>query len=281
MQQTTKNYKVKKVLNNSSLIVHDRFREYVIIQKGIGFGIKADMQIKKGTPYERMYSSPLGSNQFSNVVNGFNDEIISIVMDTVQLIVAYEENGVNHTTFVTLANHLAATYTRILNGEAIKQFFSYEIKALYPESYDKAQKISQAIYRKHELMIPDAEVSYIALHIQNIQSGEKSIDLLNAIISEVYDLLTITYKFDIKNDDLNYLRFITHLRFLVEGTEQEKRQLNEHVNDALVKSYPEYTGICDDILQIIEDLTGVKLAKQERVYILIHLVNMLEGKARQ
>ena len=278
IQTTKKNFKVKKILNNSSIIVSDMYKEFVIISKGIGFGLAQNKTLPKGTPYERVYKFSPGVNQFSRLTNGYDDTIIEIVMDTIQLIVEYDINKMQGSDLLSISDHLAAAYTRIVNGEAIKSFFSYEIRALYPESFQKSDRICKKIEAKYDIEIPLAEISYIALHIQNLHSDEskQAIDNLNIIILDIYALLCDRYGFSIAHDDLNYLRFITHLRFLVEGAMRKKRHLTQNVNDALFDSYPQFVKITDEIIEIIESVLKIELSKQENTYILLHLVNLLD-----
>ena len=278
MNQTKKNFKIKKILNNSSLIVQDLYKEYVLIGKGIGFGLIANDTLPKGTVYTRVYKSTVGINQFSNLISGYEDDIVSIVMDTIQLIVEYDNDQLQAEDLLSISDHLAAAYTRINKGQPIQSFFSYEIKALYPESFEKSNRICEQIEARYKIKIPIAEISYIALHIQNLSSKEnkKNVENLNIIISEIQILLTEKYNFQIIPEDINYLRFITHLRFLVEGATQNKRPLNQNINITLSNTYPKYTKITSEIVDIITNTLDIPLFKEENIYLVLHLVNILD-----
>ncbi len=275
MKITGKNYKIKKILNNSSLIVNDHFHEVVLIGKGMAFGLRSDGILPKGTRYEQKYQSSNGVNQFSTLISGYSDLTIQLVMDTIQLIVSLDTSEFKNNDLLSISDHLAAAFTRIQNGEAIKSFFSFETKALYPESYEKALRIAAVINERYTFVIPEAEISYIALHIQNLNSdaAKRNVELLAAIIDDVYELLAIQYQVNVQENN-NYLRFLTHLRFLIEGTLNYKTALDQEVNDLLMRTYPNHAIVARKIIEIVESHLHVLLSQKEVYYILIHLVNV-------
>lgn len=276
MKVTTKNYKIKKILNNSSLIVSDAFHEIVFIGKGIAFGLTTKEVLKKGTQYDQKYQSSNRLNQFSTLISGYSDLIIQMVMDTIQMIVANDNSEFRNRDLISISDHLAATYARIQKGEPIKSFFSFETKVLYPDVYEKAMRIAKVLELKYDIDIPEAEVSYIALHMQNLKSDKarENVEILTMIISDIYDLLTIEYKINLEQNSNNYLRFLTHLRFLVEGALNNKILLTTEVSDVLTKSYPLHTEIARKIIVILTEHLNIALSEKEMYYIIIHLVNI-------
>lgn len=282
MKKTQKNYKIMKILNNSSLIVNDTFFEIVFIGKGIAFGLKNNDELPAGTSYERKYQSPISRSQFSHIISGYQDKIIEMVMDTIRYILKYDGNRLEQQDLIYISDHLAAAYTRILNGEAIDSFFSYEIKALYPDSYEIAGRISNRISTLYGISIPMAETSYIALHIQNLTSktAKENIEVMNVIVREVSDLLHQEFKEEFDYESLNYSRFITHLRFLIEGLINNKQPLSNDVTDALIKGYPHHAEVAKNIAQIISNELNLKVPEEEIFYLLIHVINVSAAQSK-
>lgn len=274
--KTTKDYRVKKVLNNSSIIVTDRFFEIVFIGKGIAFGKKTGDILPKGFEYEQKYQSSNRFNQFSLLLDGYSDRIIQMVMDTIQMISTSSSGNLNSTDFRSIADHLAAAYTRISEGKAIYSFFSFEIRALYPKAYEQSERIAEKINLKYGFIIPEAEIGYIALHIQSVCYPESKslVDKMSVIMSEVYDLFVVKYNINLDASEVNYLRFLTHLRFLVEGALNFKRDLGLEVDDLLLKKYPLEAQIANEIVNIVLEQVQVKISQQELIYILIHVINV-------
>ncbi|QIK68941.1 PRD domain-containing protein [Erysipelothrix sp. HDW6C] len=274
---TSKNFTIKRILNNSSLVGSDSISEIVIMGKGIGFGYKAGDVLPQGTPYDKAYKLSNQTNEFNRIINGFDDEIVAMVMDTIQLISEYGVNKFTTPDLITLADHLAATYTRIIKDEAINSFFSHEIRALYPDAYEKSKTLCSSISEKYSIIIPDAEVSYIALHIQNISDKltRENLDKLNGIVWEIEQLITKKYELELNKDTVHYSRFLTHIRFIIESALSNKKALNEQVNTLLISSYKKQAEIAEDIIGIIEKEMNIHMEKEELAYIVIHLVNII------
>lgn len=278
MNHLEKTYKVKKVLNNSSLIVNDFLYEIVILGRGIGFGKKEGDQLPKYTPYDKMYKLSTQTTEFNRIINGFDSDIVEMVMETIHLITEHDQNTFTTNNLISLADHLAAAYTRIQKGEAILTFFTHEIKALYPVSYEKAKILCDTITIKYGLEIPLAEVTYIALHIQNLDFSKSTVDVnvLNGIIFDIENLMSHQFKVNLDKDSTHYARFITHIRFIIESAMSNKKALNDEVNRLIIESYKDEVIMAEEIIKIIESDLGVELAREELSYIVIHLVNIIK-----
>ncbi|CAM4179537.1 PRD domain-containing protein [Erysipelothrix inopinata] len=277
MNTLNRNYKVKRILNNSSLIASDLFFEVVIMGKGIAFGLKPNDTLKRGVEYDKMYKLLTQTNEFNRIINGFDDHIVDMVMDTVAAIGSHGYRELQTQHFITLSDHLAAAYTRILRGEPIVSFFSLEIKALYPQSYDRAVELAKTIESKHDLKIPEAELTYIALHIENLTSKHAStqLDALNVLIGDINELLDLTYHVKFDRNTVHYSRFLTHIRFIIEGALANKRTLSSGVNEALISAYPTHVEIAGKIIEMINKEMNIQLDNNELSYLVIHLVNIL------
>ena len=278
MNQLKKNYKVKKVLNNSSLVVNDFLYEIIILGRGVAFGKKEGDTLLKDTPYDKMYKLSTQTSEFNRIINGFDSEIVEMVMETIHLITEHDQNSFTTNNLISLADHLAAAYTRIQKGEAIQTFFTHEIKALYPVSYEKAKILCDTITEKYGLEIPLAEVTYIALHIQNLNFSKSAVDvnILNGIIFDIENLMTHEFKVNIDKDSTHYARFITHIRFIIESAMSNKKALNADVNRLIIESYKDEVIMAKAIIKIIETDLKLELAKEELSYIVIHLVNIIK-----
>lgn len=271
-----KDLEIKKVLNNSSLIATDLFNEYVLMGRGIAFGKKESQTLSKGTEFDKMYKLSMRSTEFNRIVNGYDSDIVDRVMGTIHLITAHDNDTFTGTKLVSLADHLAGTFLRIERDEPIKSFFTHEIKALYPVSYDKSLEICNTVEELYKVEIPDTEVSYIALHIENlnVKNGLK-VDLLNSIIFEVEDLIVRQNGYTIDKDSIHYSRFITHIKFIIESYMSNKKPLGEDVSGILKQTFVNQAAIADGIVSIIEHELNISLDSQESTYLLIHLINII------
>lgn len=277
---TKKDYKILRVLNNSSIIIESYMTEKILMGKGIGFGFKPGDVLPKGTSYDKSYKLLSKAHEFQRIINGYDDKIVYMVMDTIQQIMVHNSSEFTTNDLVTLADHLAAMFLRISKGEAVISFFAQETKTLYPQSFKKAQQITDIIFERYEVYIPEAEIAYIALYIQNLLStkSKQEVEMMNSIIVRLNELLEEYESLRIDKDSVAYSRFLIHIHMLLGSSQFNKAPLNSAINNAILNSYPKYTEISKKILAMLEDESKLKLSEAEISYIVIHLINLFEPK---
>lgn len=279
-KKTLKDYQIRHILNNSSIIVDGYFTEKILMGKGIGFGHKPDDTLPMGTQYDKSYKLLDKATEFRRIINGYDDSIVEMVMDTIQQIMCNHSGDFSENDFVIIADHLAAMFVRLANGEAIISFFSQETKTLYPESFLKAGDIANVVETMHNVVIPEAEVAYIALYLENI-NGDKSrreVEQISVIIEQMKELFEVENKHNIDRESLAYSRFLIHIHLLVRSSSFRKTTLNPAINKAILSTYYEYTHLATRLIEIIEAEVDHKLSESELVYLVIHLVNLFEER---
>ncbi|WP_159634003.1 PRD domain-containing protein [Erysipelothrix anatis] len=276
--KTEKNYTIVKVLNNSSVIVKDLFFEVIFMGRGIGFGHKPGELLAKGSEYDKSYKLTIHKNEFHRIISGYSDDIVVMVMETIRQITKHDFGSFGTEELITLADHLAAMFQRIESGVAVTTYFSHETKALYPQSFAHAQQLCEVILNNYRVEIPDAEIAYIALYIQNLRNAgaKRQLEQLHVVVIELEQYL-IEHGHELNKDSIHYARLLTHIRFIVESTLSNKKALNQVVSTTIVETYPVYADYARDIIAIIEKEIGVGLAEDELAYLVIHLVNVLEN----
>lgn len=278
-KQTSKQYVVKHILNNSSIIVDGFLTERILMGKGIGFGLKPGAILPAGTVYDKSYQLLDKASDFHRIIQGYDENIVVMVMDTIEQIMQQHSGQFTTMDLVTLADHLAAMFLRLKNGEAIVSFFSFETKTIYHESFAKANDIAWIIQNEHQVQLPEAEIAYIALYLENI-NGHKSkreVELMSVILAQISDLFeSQAPPFD--KQSLAYSRFLIHIHLLVQSAQFRKKALNSAINKAILMTYHDYKTLAQQVLEIIKNETGYPLSDVELVYLVIHLVNLFEEK---
>ncbi len=273
---TKKKYKILHILNNSSIIVDGLFTEKILMGKGIGFGRRPGDSLPMGSEYEKSYQLLAKTNDFFRIVNGYDENIVVMVMDTIQQMM--NRNSTDFTTedLVIIADHLAAMFVRVLKGEAILSFFSKETETLYPESFCKAEEIAEIIENEHNVVIPEAEIAYIALYLENMRGNKTKIEVeqLSSILVQLDELFSQEKYDNFDKDSLAYSRFLIHIRLLVQSEHFRKSSLSPVISNAVLTTYTEYKQLSEKIIEIIENEVDHKLNKAELVYLIIHLVNL-------
>lgn len=280
IKKTTKDYTIKHILNNSSIIVDGYLTERILMGKGIGFGRKPSDNLPMGTEYEKSYQLLAKAGDFHRIINGYDEVIVEMVMDTIHQIMSKNTGEFTINDLVTIADHLAAMFVRILNGEAILSFFSFETKTIYPDSFSKAEDIAKFIQEEHNVEIPEAEIAYIALYLENLSGvkSKKEVEQMSIIVDEMKQLFSKNAKYNIDQESIAYSRFLIHIHLLVQSTSFRKTTLNPVINNAILSTYTEYKKLGEQLIDIIEREVGYDLSSSELVYIVIHLVNLFEER---
>ncbi len=278
--KTKKNYKIKRILNNSSIIVDGLITEQILMGKGIGFGFKPGDTLPFGTEYEKSYQLLANTSNFHRIINGYDEKTVEMVMDTIREIARHNQGEFTTQHLVTIADHLAAMFERIKVGEAIYSFFSVETKTIYPDSFKRALEIADIIDKEHKVELPEAEIAYIALYLENLNNGKnkKEVEQMSAILTEINELFERDVEHNIDKESLAYSRFLTHIHILVKAEKFKKANLSPAINNAILQTYAKYRTISEEIIKIIESEINRDLGDHELVYIVIHLVNLFEER---
>ncbi len=278
--KTEKEYTVKHILNNNSVIVDGYLNEAILIGKGLGFGRKPGEVLPSGLEYEKAYQLLNKATEFSRIVNGYDENIVVMVMDTIQQIMEQNSDEFTMNDFVTIADHLAAMFERVLKGEAILSFFSHETRTLYPASFAKANEIARMIEKDHGVILPEAEIAYIALYLENLISAKskREVEKMSVIIEGIRDVLEEQNDLIIDKEMLAYSRFLIHINMIVKSSTFHKSTLSPTISKAILSTYTVYAKIGKQIIETIEAEVDHKLSESELVYIVIHLVNLFEPR---
>lgn len=277
---TEKDFTIKHILNNNSVIVEGYLTEMILIGKGLGFGKKPMEVLPEGTPYDKSYKLLNKANDFSRIVSGYDEAIVVMVMDTIQQIMDQNHDEFTMNDFVTIADHLAAMFVRVAKGEAILSFFSQETRTLYPQSFNKARDIALMIQKEHGVSLPEAEIAYIALYLENLISAKSRNDVerMSVIIEGIREVLEEQNALVIDKESLAYSRFLIHINMVVKAANFQRSTLSPTISKAILQTYPEYAKIGMELIRTIESEVEHKLGESELVYLIIHLVNLFEKR---
>ena len=229
-----------------------------------------------GSEYEKSYQLLAKTNDFYRIINGYDDNVVEMVMDTIEQMMQRNTGEFTTHDLVTIADHLAAMFLRILNGEAILSFFSVETKTLYPETFKQAEEIADIILDNHKVDMPEGEVAYIALYLENVKSdgAKREVEKMSSILSQLDDLFSLEEYSDIDRDSMAYSRFLIHIRLVVRTDGARKTSLSRVISNAVLTTYTGYRLLAEKIIEIIESEAEYKLKEAELVYLIIHLVNL-------
>lgn len=269
-------WRIVNVLNNSAMIVENEHKEMVVFKQGIAFGKKKGEVILLDDDVEKRFDSHMPVGQFNNVVNGYPDHIVEGVTIAVSILQEQLEQTINPESLLAFIDHLAACFGRIEKNMGIENFFFHETKILYPKAYLVATQLALKIEQQTSFSIPETEVAYLALHIQNIEGNmpRQLMDKLNTIVFLIDEMLMQDFQLSIDKTSYAYSRFLIHLKLLIKHVYDRIQQTKIDLSEMVEKKYPYEYSIALRIKTIIETELDFPLSDDESAYIAIHLLNV-------
>ena len=271
MEKSNEALRIIKILNNSALLVNDTKQSFILLGKGIAFNRKADDILPIGFEYEQRFGLMRSSKSFEQLISQHKPEIIDLVIKTVEEFM-FDENQITAEALVAFCDHIATMYDRVVKHEAIENPFLMETKTLYPESFKSASLLINQVNQKYRVEIPEAEIGFIALHLQKISTMDKGINVnvMNNIIFTVTNLLSEKYNYILDKESVKFAQFITHIKFVVLRLVRKESPNNE-MTDIILNKYSYFKPLASEILKIIEEETESKLSIDELAYLMMHV----------
>lgn len=278
MEKTKNDVTVLKILNNSAMLVYDGKSELVLLGRGIAFNRRNDERVKSGFQVDKIYALERSASRFKSLIENNSSQVNELVINSMQLLMERNSTEIRPDALVGFCDHVSIMFSRVLKGESIMNPFLSETKVLYPESFEKAQSITHQLNVQYDVRIPEEEVGYIALHLQNIvspASGEQ-MKVMNKIAALISDYIAEELKINLDKESLIYARFMTHLKFVVMRLLRNQRSDNI-MTEMILKQLSQYRPQAERIVEIIEQETNHKLSLDELAYLMIHIGRILEN----
>ncbi|MGK3226537.1 PRD domain-containing protein [Enterobacter soli] len=275
---------IKKSLNNSMLLVDNDQREMILFGKGIGFGAKPGTSIDLAQ-VEKVFLplSDLKSRHFLSLTDTIPAAFFDISHDILTLARSQCGDRLNSVLLFTLAEHLHFAVERSRSGQLIHNKLSWEVKRYYPQEYGVGLLARAQVNAKFDVELPEDEAVNIAFHLINASSQDddssahQQVELVNRI-AEI-----VRYKLGkaIDTQSVNYMRFITHLRYFAERVLAGKIALSETEDfyQELMRHRPDAMTVAWVIRDYVQDKYQLTLPKDELTWLSIHISRLMDGVA--
>ncbi|MCU6676334.1 BglG family transcription antiterminator [Leclercia tamurae] len=274
---------IKKSLNNSMLLVDNDQREMILFGKGIGFGAKPGTHIDLAQ-VEKVFLplSDLKSRHFLSLTDTIPAAFFGISHEILILARSLCGDKLNSVLLFTLAEHLHFAVERSRSGQTILNKLSWEVKRYYPQEYSVGLQARAQVNEKFEVELPEEEAVNIAFHLINASSQDddstahQQVELVNRIADIVRYKLGKT----IDTQSVNYMRFITHLRYFAERVLAGKIALTETDDfyQELMRHRPDAMTVAWAIRDYVQDKYQLTLPKDELTWLSIHISRLMDGQ---
>lgn len=272
---------VVKAFNNNIVLVNVNNTEKILFGRGIGFGKKPGSIIKKGTEIEKVFIIEDESNRKNlfEVIEQTNEEFFGICEEAIFEISKEIKSEFNESIHIGLIDHLFLALKRIKNNEEIENPFLIQIQTLYSREYYLAEKMVNILEREFNIIMPESEIGFIALHIHSAIANRKvSLTLKdNYLGNKIVEFVEERLGFSIDKKSLDYARFLTHIKFAIQRIVDNVSNNNE-LRDMIKFGFKDSYEVAIDAAKILEEELNVKVSEDEVTFLAIHIERFKNSK---
>lgn len=269
--------KISKQLNNNIVIASDdQGREVVLMGKGIGFGCRIGSEPDMRLVEKQFFGLSSGQHiqQLMELLDRIPLEHLSVGMLIVEHVQEKIRKPLNETLVLMVSDHISFAIERQQKGLDLTNALLWEIKKFYPDEYQLGLDALDIIRREVGIRLREDEAGFLAMHIVNAQygSGEPLAQDLIGLIQDVVNLVRYTYGIDLDENSLDYIRFITHLKFFFARIfTKECYRSDEKLYSIVSAMYPKAAACTQKISSYIRQKLDYSLGLEEQGYLIIHI----------
>lgn len=262
---------IRRLNNNVVICLTAKGKEVIARGKGIGF-------------HEMPYDVPLAniektyydvSDDYIGIIEGMDDRYLELAGNIVDYFQRHVDNTLNGNIVITLADHLRFAVERFQKGMRISLPILYDIEYLYPREIEVGRYALKKIRLIFRQKLPDEEAAMIAMHFVNAQAmkKQKEEDAEKKSLEDITMIVEKEYGLTIDKDGFNYMRFVTHLNYLLQrGKTNEMIQSdNLGLYDGLKKETPKAYLASEKVSAYLSDKLGINLTDEEKMYLIMHI----------
>lgn len=274
--------KINKVLNNNLVISNINGKERIVMGNGIAFGKKRGQKLDESKIEKLFRLTTTEQEKMLALIDEVDDNVVLITEKIIQKANELYENAISESLYLSLIDHINFAIERTKNGYVIKNPLMHEIRKIYPQEYQIGEFGVNLINKEYNIDIQIDEASFIAMHIVNTNLGESLSNTyeITKITTRILDLINSYFDLDLLETDLNYSRFMTHLKFFIQRL-INRDPLEEVMDDTLIQiltvRYSEENKCVDEIAKLLKEEYDHELLNDERGYLILHLALLLKS----
>ena len=268
---------IKNYNNNAALVEDQNHTEWIVLGKGIGFGMKAGMDIDDTKIAKRFIaedSKDLEPENFKDL----SQKAMEAAGDVAEM--SKEKFGItfNGYQYFALADHIDFSIKRTLDGiEFADGTVKWEVKKLFPKEFAVALEALKIIKEDTGIVMGESEAIYLTYHFINAESdGTKLKDTvkISKYINGIINIVQYQYGIELDPESFNYNRFIGHLRALMVQHISHSTK-NDNLDPSLLQlmqvKYKRASETVERINQYLKQNADWELNDDDRVYMALHI----------
>jgi beta-glucoside operon transcriptional antiterminator len=269
---------IEKILNNNVVITVDpKTRgEKILMGNGLAFKKKIGQEVEE-SKIEKIFimDNPNDSDKFKKLIEEIPIEIIHITGDIVKKAEEKLKRKLDNHIYVALADHIAFAIKRLANDIVVQNSLLAEIRRVHKEEYEIGQWAVKYINQRLNTSLPIDESGFISLHIVNASYtdniGESYI--LTNIVRDVLNIIRYYFSVEFIEDDLNYDRLLTHLKFFAKRivTSEKNGKTDSEFLELVRQKHKEAYQCSLKIKTFVENKYNYEVMEDELVYLSLHI----------
>lgn len=270
--------RIKNVINNNLVRSYRGGKEVLVMGKGLGFKKKRGEEIEEDK-IERIYvlSQDPGEENLERLVSPIPYEYFVTVNEVVDLAREMLKEDLDDSIRLGLLDHIYYAVARYKRGEEINNGLLWEISRFYSREFQVGKKALEIIKVRHGVEMSDSEAAFIAIHLVNAEGKDSSkMQETMEMTERIKDILAIvTYHYGkaLKEDTIDYERFVTHIKYFLRRLykEEKARDNDPEFLKAIREKYPKEYACSKKIQKYIEKETGKVVSEDELIYLTVHI----------
>jgi len=269
---------VEKILNNNLVVSIDpkTNKEVILMGSGLAFKKKVGQEVETDK-VEKIFvvdDKNMG-NKIKKLINDIPDGVFELVNDIIAHVEKELSRELDKQIYISLSDHIGFAIKRYKNNVEIKNDLIDEIRRIHKEEYKMAIWALGYINEKLNINLPEDEAGFIALHIVNAsykETAKESVISTN-IVKGILNIIRYYYSVEFNEDELNYDRLLTHLKYFakrVVTNKQNKVESSEFLKLA-ADSYPKAYDCANKVKSYIDNNYNYLVNEDEIIYLTMHI----------
>lgn len=274
--------KIEKILNNNVVLSTDlkTKKEIILMGCGIAFGKKVGEDVESAKVKKTFV---IDDKQIGDKIKNLMSQIPNGIFQLAQEIIIHSEKvldkKLDKQIYISLSDHIAFAIKRYKAGIEIKNTLIHEIKMVHPEEFKLGVWALEHINKRAKIDLPQDEAGFIALHLvnasykYNISEGQNII----AITSGVLEIIKKYFNVEFCEDDINYDRLITHLKFFAKRVISDRKFTPSETDFlGIIKQKYKASYKCSlKVKKYIKDNFEYEISDDELVYLSMHIERVI------
>lgn len=268
---------VRQVLNNNLVLSKNSAGEEIIVKgKGIGFQ-KSKGDVIEEERIEKIFTfaqSGRGS-RFQRFFSSIQAEYIDLTDKIVDYALMQYDMKLSDSIYIALSDHLEGVCSRYEKGMQMPNGLLFDIQRMYRQEYDIGRFALRLLKKEKDMDLRNDEAGYIAMHFINAQTDNdmEDIYMITKVVGEVLDIVQTHFRMVLNDEDYNYQRFQTHLKFFAQRLLMGNLyyEQDDGLYEVIRERYPDVYECVQKIVAHIEQEYRYNMSKEEMLYLMIHI----------